>query len=123
MTNAFIYELDYMGHHRPKFEISNAFISKDISRMVPMVYDIVYLNTLYFSNNTLFRNYYRGWAFYQSGVYRLGFNISSLKMDHKMDLLIILDSNLNLFVICYITNFIKLLATMVTDFEYSPHIL
>ncbi|KII60501.1 VPS10 domain-containing receptor SorCS1 [Thelohanellus kitauei] len=119
MKTLFRYELDYMGHHLPKFEPEYVPIPPDVNRTLPFFYDLLNDYIYSVSNYTISSYQKHRDEIYRTELYLLGFNISSLAIDHYMNLSLILDTNSNLFVLCLRTNYAKLLAQNVTDFEYS----
>ncbi|KII62302.1 hypothetical protein RF11_03344 [Thelohanellus kitauei] len=108
-----------MGDPMPKFMTDQLFIPDDINPRFPIVVNMVNEYTYYYFNHTIYRYIEREMDTDKTELYRLAFNISSMAIDHYLDLLFILDTNNNLFVISMKTNFVKLLAPNVTDFEYS----
>ncbi|KII72511.1 VPS10 domain-containing receptor SorCS1 [Thelohanellus kitauei] len=121
MRHAFMYELDYMGHPMPKIDIQDIIIPPEINLRLPMIYDMVNNYIYHFSHQTVSVYHKHGFLIDKFELFRFGFSISLMTIDHHMNLYIILDSNLNLFVVCLRTNFVKLLAPNVTYFEYNPN--
>ncbi|KII60862.1 hypothetical protein RF11_04399 [Thelohanellus kitauei] len=121
MRHVFKYAPDYMGHPRPKFDIEDASIPPEINLMFPMFYNVMNKCIYYFSNYTISFYQIRRSFIVKTELYRFVFNISSMAIDVYMKLSFILDSSSNLFVLCLRTNFVKLLARNVTDFEYSQN--
>ncbi|KII60550.1 hypothetical protein RF11_06550 [Thelohanellus kitauei] len=121
MKNSFIYELDYMGNPFSKCERQLLSMPSKIKRLIPKSVDMLKRDIYYFKHHTL-SVYKRKYDIFDTiDLYEFGFTVSSMAVDHHKNLLLILDSSHNLFVLCLKTNFLKLLAENVTDFEYSPN--
>ncbi|KII72828.1 VPS10 domain-containing receptor SorCS1 [Thelohanellus kitauei] len=116
---SFVCVLDYMGDPLPKFITVNTSLPNDINPMFPMVVDMVTKFIFYYSNDTISLYLNRDYNFNKIELYSFSFKIKSIAIDHFLDLLFILDLNHTFFVISMKTNFVKLLAENVTDFEYS----
>ncbi|KII67507.1 hypothetical protein RF11_01663 [Thelohanellus kitauei] len=119
MRDFFLYELDYLGNPLPKFETRNIAIPNDIDRMFPMFYDIVNRYIYYGDINIISVYQQIDDKMDKTEQFRFEFYVSSISVDHYMNLSFILDANENLWALCLWTRFIRLLARNVTDFEYS----
>ncbi|KII75080.1 hypothetical protein RF11_03152 [Thelohanellus kitauei] len=93
----------------------------NINRMFPMIVDMVNRDIHYYSDDTLSVYIHNRYKLNKREKYKFGFNISSMEIDHYLDLMLILDTKNNLFALCLKTNFLKLLSRNVTDFQYSHH--
>ncbi|KII73725.1 hypothetical protein RF11_11023 [Thelohanellus kitauei] len=119
----FMLELDYDGQIFPQTIFKKINRPEFANLDYPTTFEAVQSEIYYYFNNTLsqFRTMngtYRGAG---NEMFRFEADISSMAIDHHFNLLFVLDTDKNLFVIFLESNYLKLVAQNVSHFQYMPN--
>ncbi|KII60371.1 hypothetical protein RF11_04280 [Thelohanellus kitauei] len=118
-------QLDDKGHYLPASSFKNYSIPIKITQNTARAYDMNGRSIYLFENDVIFRYIEQGGKFTlnKTSLYTLGFEIVAMKYYYWNSLILLLDTNSRLFVISMMDNYIKLLHSNVTTFQFHSETL